>query len=51
MPGGILLRRTRIDDANIGIIQMLCKPVRFGKQLRVRVTTLMYGYDRHDFLL
>jgi hypothetical protein len=45
LTGGILLRRTGIDDAHVGVIQMLCKPIRFRKQFRVSVTTLMDGDD------
>src|SRR6266542_2697616 len=30
MAGAILLRRTRINDAYIGVIQMLSEPVRLG---------------------
>jgi hypothetical protein len=42
MASRLLLGWTRIDDAKGGIVHMFREPIRFGKQLRVKVTTLMY---------
>jgi hypothetical protein len=49
MTGRTLLWWTRIDDADGGIVHMFCKPICFGKQLGIRVATLIQWYDRHDF--
>src|SRR6266536_4127799 len=47
--GGILLRWTRIDDADIGVVQLFFKPICFSDVLRICVTSLIYRNDRHKF--
>jgi hypothetical protein len=47
MTGRVLLGWTRIHDADSEIVYMLREPVRFGKQLWVRVPTLMEWDYRH----